>query len=192
MLDCVTKGHPTNPSLHSWREKGYKNHFFVSDVAKKWALVTFQSLCREGLWLSKHQTLNFPRSLSQHWIFWTPTVSITEWILGSETGLLKNSSLCNEGCKGTGGGSKKNTKNDEGAENMIYVEWLKGLNMQNLANATYLAMKKKKSKLSTKALSSQEKHKFAYDLAPSSPRSSAEPHSGGLGTVPKPPVCLVS
>jgi len=26
---------------------------------------------------------------------------------------------------------------------MIYVEWLKGLNMQNLASATYLAMKKK-------------------------------------------------
>lgn len=42
----------------------------------------------------------------------TPTVSITEWILGSETGLLKNSSLCNEGCKETGGVSKKNNKND--------------------------------------------------------------------------------
>lgn len=26
---------------------------------------------------------------------------------------------------------------------MIYAEWLKGLNTQNLANATYLAMKKK-------------------------------------------------
>lgn len=47
---------------------------------------------------------------------------------------------------------------------MIYVEWLKGLNMQNLANATYLATKKK-SKLSAKALSSHEKYKFAYNLA---------------------------
>ena len=28
---------------------------------------------------------------------------------------------------------------------MIYVEWLKGLNMQNLANTTYLALKKKKN-----------------------------------------------
>ena len=30
---------------------------------------------------------------------------------------------------------------------MIYVEWLKGLNMQNLANTTYLALKKKKIKI---------------------------------------------
>lgn len=44
-------------------------------------------------------TLHFPWSLSQCCIFKPPTVSITEWILGSKTGLLKNSFLCNEGCK---------------------------------------------------------------------------------------------
>ena len=57
---------------------------------------------------------------------------------------------------------------------MIYVERLKGLNMQNLANATYLAILNKK--LSANALSSHAKYKFAYNLTPSSPQSSAEPH----------------
>lgn len=57
---------------------------------------------------------------------------------------------------------------------MIYAERLKGLNMQNLASATYLAILNKK--LSAKALSSHAKYKFAYNLTPSSTRSSAEPH----------------
>lgn len=68
---------------------------------------------------------------------------------------------------------------------MIYVEWLKGLNMQNLANATYLAIKKK-SKLSAKALSSHEKYKFAYNLAHTSIWSSAEPYWGSIHTMPNP------
>ena len=69
---------------------------------------------------------------------------------------------------------------------------IKRIKHAELGQCYILSYEKKKSKLSTKALSSHEKHKFAYDLAPSSPQSSAEPHSGGLGKVPKPPVCLVS
>lgn len=54
--------------------------------------------------------------------------------------------------------------------------------MQNLASATYSAIKEK-SKLSAKALSPHEKYKFAYNLAHVLTHSSADPFSGNVYSV---------
>lgn len=54
--------------------------------------------------------------------------------------------------------------------------------MQNLASATYSAIKEK-SKLSAKALSPHEKYEFAYNLAHALTHSSADPFSGSIHSV---------
>lgn len=109
----------------------------------------------------------------------TLTISTTKQILGSETGLLKTLSFMQWRMLG----SWRKFKEEE-------HEWFRGweydlcwmikrIKMQNLARATYSALKEK-AKLSAKALSPHEKYKFAYNLARVSTHNSADPFSGNV------------